>query len=443
MRLAESIRISLYLVIAIFGSIGEVRAGTYEDLLDDVFPTSIPSVDLSESHFKIVGSEDLPPGVKITLEPNSVQWSRIDERLVLPRARVRIESPGIEGGQATVWGRSAPLSRSENGTWIGEFLVPLVTGKASAFTVSWRKSGAEVSRTLRLERTFDSTDRIGVDSSCSSARLVFRGRTSMRKPWIAADCRWIREKSGERDLPALDLLLFWDGEDDSLRVNGAKVPAISPSVFRLRLRPEGGPAVVETREGELFEIQYALPPEMSLGFVGLGLGPYRYRLSGAGTEVSSTTGVLTVYGSYQLGESVRLTAFNATTLHRNFFTDTGLYVKTDSFRFFDQRIGVYLMFGANFFGFKFNSGTRFKGGAPQGFEAVIRDFLQANRSLTAGAFVYPPIDGKSYYNVWLRYGSPSFFGELNYIAIRDRFDDLPVFTRSAGLSIGFPFARLF
>jgi hypothetical protein len=182
---------------------------------------------------------------------------------------------------------------------------------------------------------------------------------------------------------------------------------------------------------------------MSLGFVGLGLGPYQYRLSGAGTEVSSTTGVLTIYGSYQLGESVRLTAFNATTIHRNFFTDTGLYVKTDSFRFFDQRIGVYLMFGANFFGFKFDSGTRFKGGAPQGFEAVIRDFLYANRSLTAGAFIYPPIDGKSYYNVWLRYGSSKFFGELNYISIRDRFDDRPVYTRSAGVSVGFPFARLF
>jgi hypothetical protein len=426
---------------------GNVQAETYEELLDDVFPTSVAPVSLSEADFEVIGAEKLPSGARVSLEAGSIQWSRIENRLVLPRVRVRVELPGVEGGRATAWDRSTPFQREANGTWSGEFLLPLVSGTGSRFMVSWTKPGADsVSQTLTLARRSDRTERFAVDTSCSSSHLSFRARSGAnagRGAWVGADCRWIREKREGRDLAALDLWLFWDGEDDFLRVNGVKVPAVAPSVFRLELRPESAPLIVTTREGETYEITYAVPPEMSLGFVGLGLGPYLYRLSGEGTEVSSTAAVITIYGSYQLGESVRLTAFNATTVHRNFSTDTGLYVKTDSFRFFDQRIAVYLMFGANVVGFNFDSGTRFRGGAPQGFEAVVRDFIKPNHSLTAGAFVYPPIDGKSYYNAWLRFGSPKFFGELNYIAIRNRFDDRPVYTRSAGISVGFPFARLF
>jgi hypothetical protein len=358
-----------------------------------------------------------------------------------------VEIPGIDGGRATTWGRSTPFHRGPEGAWSADFLLPLVSGAGSSFVVSWTKAGAEATaQNLRLVRRSGENARFAIDTSCSSSQLGFRARPGSnpaRAPWAAADCRWIREKQGSRDVAALDLWLFWDGEDEFLRVNGVRIPAVAPSVFRLELRADTAPIVVTTRDGESFEVDYSVPPEMSLGFVGLGLGPYHYRLSGEGTEVSSTAAVVTIYGSYQLGESVRLTAFNATTVHRNFSTDTGLYIKTDSFRFFDQRIAVYLMFGANVVGFNFDSGMRFRGGAPQGFEAAVRDFVKKNHSLTVGAFIYPPIDGKSYYNAWLRFGSPSFFGELNYISIRDRFDDRPVYTRSAGISFGFPFARLF
>ncbi len=186
-----------------------------------------------------------------------------------------------------------------------------------------------------------------------------------------------------------------------------------------------------------------IPSRLNRGFFGMGIGPYHYELHAPGTEVNTTTGIVTVYGSYQVGEIVRITAFNATSIHKNFFSDTGLYLKTDSVRFFDQRVSAYLMLGANLVGYKYGPSTRYNFGAPQGFEAVYHDFLSLNKTMTVGAFIYPPIDGKSYYNAWLRYGASGFFLEMNYLAIRTLFETDSIFTKSVGVSIGFPLARFF
>jgi hypothetical protein len=428
--------------------VSPAHAGTYEALLDDLFPTSNPRSDLNERSYLPVGVESLPAGSSVKIEEGSLQWGRIEDRLVLPRVRVRVEIPGATSGNVTIRGRSTPF-RIEGRSAVAELLVPLVSGKASEFSVRWGSGRSGSQKPIRLVRVDDGADRFSVDPSCSSSFLGVRRRNppadgaSARSASATFDCRWIREGTTGRALPVLDLAVHWDGEDDSLRANGSDVPAVDPSIFRLRLSPRSESVVIETRSGDAYEIHYRLPPEANLGFVGLGLGPYHYRLLGAGADVATFAPLFTIYGSYQLAETARLTAFNATTLHRHFFSDTGVYIKTDSFRFFDQRIGVYLMLGANFYGFKFDSGTRFKTGLPQGFEATIRDFLRPNRNLTAGAFVYPPIEGKSYYNLWLRYGSAKFFGEVNYLRLRDRFDDQWIQSRNVGLSVGFPIARLF
>ena len=87
--------------------------------------------------------------------------------------------------------------------------------------------------------------------------------------------------------------------------------------------------------------------------------------------------------------------------------------------------------------------VHFNFGAPQGFEAIYHDFLGVNKTMTVGGFVYPPIDGKSYYNGWLRYGTSGFFIEVNYLSIRTKFEGDEVGTKSVGASIGFPLAKFF
>jgi hypothetical protein len=80
---------------------------------------------------------------------------------------------------------------------------------------------------------------------------------------------------------------------------------------------------------------------------------------------------------------------------------------------------------------------------PQGFEFIVRDLFARNRNLTAGAFVYPKISGRAYYNFWLRWGSPQVFGELNYIEWQEPHGDERTHSRALGVSFGAPILRFF
>lgn len=255
------------------------------------------------------------------------------------------------------------------------------------------------------------------------------------------DCRVIRSESADGLLASLDLFLFVDGAGNELKMNGSTVKAEAPSLFRFRLFPQNQPILLDSANGDAFELRYRIPTKMNRGFIGIGLGPYEYHLAAPGTDVSTTAAIFTLYGSYQITDSVKFTAFDATAVHKNYFTDTGLYFKSESAKLLDQRINIYVMLGANLVGVKYGGDTQRKWGAPQGFEMVYHDFLSPNRALVFGAFIYPPIDGKSYYNSWLRYGSSSFFGELNYLGVRNRIDDASVYVRSLGFSVGFPLAN--
>lgn len=425
----------------------------YRALLDDPFPNSIPPVKLLPDLYRWRGIESLPAGSKIEWDTESVQWSRVDERLVLPRARVKIEIPGVDGASLLVWSRTTPLRKSLKGSWFGEATVPLVSGVASKLSVLLKKGTSETEYPLYLERVAgEGSDSINIDSSCSAwhveiARRPALGGEKLKAPapsaLLIADCRVVRNASAEGLLASLDLLLFVDGSGDELKMNGSTVRADAPSLFRIRLFPQNQPIVLESAIGDVYELRYSIPTKLNRGFVGIGFGPYRYHLAAPGIDLNTTAAVVTLYGSYQLSDSTYFTAFNATAVHKNFFTDTGFYIKSESVRLFDRRVTLYVMLGANLIGFKYGAETQKKWGAPQGFEAAYRDFLSPNRSLVFGAFVYPPIDGKSYYNAWIRYGSPSLFGELNYLGVRNRFENESVYVRSLGFSVGFPLARFF
>jgi hypothetical protein len=137
-------------------------------------------------------------------------------------------------------------------------------------------------------------------------------------------------------------------------------------------------------------------------------------------------------------------AFNATAVHSAYNTDFGIYLSQESLKTLDRRISVNVMLGAHFFGYKASNQNMFQFGAPQGFEIVFRDFAQKSRNLTFGSFIYPLIDGKEYYNTWVRWGTGSVFAELNYIGWREPLENGErAFSRSVGISVGMPWTFRF
>ncbi len=437
----------LGLIIFSRAEAAEPIANPYAELVDDVFPNSGPPLTYGTELFRWSGAEGLPAGTKIDFIPGSIQWSRVHERLILPRVRVKIEVPGVDGAQLEVQSRLSPLRRSLKGSFFGEAVIPLVSGLPSRIVLRIRKAGVDSESAVSLERIPNPLDQFGIDATCSpwgveiTAREI--GKKEKKGNVILSACRMIRGESSEGMVALLDVLLFVDGSGDSIRVNGVVAKAEAPSLFRLRLSTQAQPFILEMQSGESYDLKTKIPPRLNRGFFGLGFGPYQYRFTAPDTDVTTTAGIATIYGSYQVAETVRFTAFNATAIHKNYFSDSGFYVKTESVKLLDQKVTLFVMLGANFVGFKYSGTTHFNFGAPQGFEAVYYDFLASNRTGTIGAFIYPPIEGKSYYNVWARYGAPGFFVELNYIAIRTKLESDTLDVKSAGLSVGFPLARFF
>ena len=107
----------------------------------------------------------------------------------------------------------------------------------------------------------------------------------------------------------------------------------------------------------------------------------------------------------------------------------------------DRQFALNIMLGAHALIFPL-SGTQVKIGAPQGIELIYRDLFARGMSASAGGFFYPEIAGKTYINSWIRYGSPSFFGEFNFILWRESVigetQTYKVTSKSVGLTFGFP-----
>ena len=151
--------------------------------------------------------------------------------------------------------------------------------------------------------------------------------------------------------------------------------------------------------------------------------------------------MLTLYGSYFITESLRLVSFGAMTLDSHLTTDLGVYINTEYLKFLDRRVVINLLLGAHAIGFSTLGQYYLRIGVPQGVEILFFDFLKKGYNLNTGFFIYPLISGVSYYNVWLRWGSGSLFGEFNYISWDQPVNDQAFHSDSAGISVGIPIAR--
>ena len=135
-----------------------------------------------------------PAGVTVSLEPGSLQWVRVAEFVVLPRARLRIEIARADGAQATVAGIVTPLP-ARDGRTVRELLpVGLLSGAASAVEVGYVSEGVEKHFRFRLRfRPRPETaaaPRVLIDASCSRFGLRPAGAGTLRDgEWIYIGCR--------------------------------------------------------------------------------------------------------------------------------------------------------------------------------------------------------------------------------------------------------------
>ncbi len=381
-------------------------------------------------------------GVRFSLGRKSLEWVRVSEVLVVPRARLMIRAEGVTDGQISNGGFHQALDTRE-GVGFAAIPIALISGDRNPIHLSIvRKDGGVEKGTLlvRYRPKNPQKSPVFVDSGCSSFRLTVESTGAKQDEWAYIGCRLVYAQGDSHRTSTLELFVFWDGVGQSVRIGGIDTPASSPSVWALRLKSTPGSVKLVAGQHEL-RIGYRIAEKLKLGSLGVGVGPYLYKFDSPGVNVNTVAPLVTLYGSYFVSETMRVVAFNATAVHGKLNTDLGVYLNSESVRSMDRRFSLNLMLGGHLLGFASEGGNRFVFGAPQGVEAILRDAVLPGYSAALGAFIYPSIQGKAYYNVWLRWGTDGVFAEFNYISWEERWSNLRAFSRSAGICVGFPLVR--
>jgi hypothetical protein len=416
------------------------------EALSETMPTAIAPAEFSAEDFALEWDGPPLPGVEVRLQARSLEWVRVQDVLVLPRARADFHIARATKGSVSQASFSQPFVSDGASGLTAELPVALLSGEGGEIKIEIDGATAKL-RVNFHPREGTVRGPTEIDPSCSRygvtavQKVPLEGKSIAQADWIYIGCRLVGSESNEHRTASLEVFVLWDGVGNSIQVEGLETPEASASVWLLRMRSKPGKVRLRGKLREI-EVSYAIPENLHRGGLSAGIGPYSYFYQSDNELAKGTTAMLTLYGSYQLYDQIRAVAFDATMFNFQMISDFGLYISAEQFRTFDRRVALNLMLGAHVIGFRTNDDYLVIFGAPQGIELTISDFLGKNRNLGAGAFIYPSIGGKAYYNTWLRWGSPSFFGELNYISWEENREDRGRFySQSVGVSIGFPLAR--
>ncbi|OFZ53361.1 MAG: hypothetical protein A2428_10385 [Bdellovibrionales bacterium RIFOXYC1_FULL_54_43] len=424
------------------------------EVLSESVPTAFAPTDFNVGDFRIEWIGEPIPGVTVRIEERSLEWVRVSELLVLPRARILFEMDRIEGGRITSAGFSQAVSVQGGHQGRAEIPVALISGDQNPIELRIRpfREGVRAPDTgvtkdihgkLRVvfrPRSESKTARVYLDTSCSRYGLKTESLGFKADEWVYIGCRMVHTESIYRT-SSLEVLVYWDNVGQSILVGGIETPSSSVSLWPLRLYADPGTILLRAGSHEM-RLRYSIPRQLHHGAVSLGIGPYAFNFRDESHEVSNTTLMPTLYSSYFITESMRLVAFGAVTANAQLISDFGVYLSSEYIRTLDRRVAVNLMLGVHSIAFRTGGQYYFLLGAPQGAEVVVYDFLGRARNLTLGGFVYPSIQGKAYYNTWIRWGSGALFGEINYIAWEEKLDSEQYSSRSMGVTLGFPLGFL-
>ena len=430
-----------------FGSVLALTRPLSEETLSESVPTAFAPGPFEIADFDLEWSGDQG---SVKLDQGSLQWVRVNEILVLPRARLILDVENLESGQLSHSGFHQSIE-VKAGHGHAEIPVALISGDKNPIAVTLVRAGKVTLSEIRIRfhpkgraKNLTQKERIFFDSTCSPFQVSGQVSHPESHPeshndnWMYVGCRQVRALKEDSQTSSLELFVFWDNVGQSISLDGVVTPSQPESVWQLRLRSDPGKVVLKSKDHEV-TLTYHAAKILHNAFVGLGIGPHSFEFQGDGNQGSSIVPLVTLYSSYFITETIRFVGFGARTLNPRQFTNVGAYLYFESNRFFDRRGVINFLVGVHGLGFRAADEFYLVNTFPQGVELVYTDAFVRGKSLKLGAFVYPLIAGNSYYNLWLRWGG-SIFGELHYFAARTQPTSTVYTAESFGVSVGFPLA---
>ncbi len=425
-------------------------------LSDEVLSESVPTA-FSPNHFDVLDFDfqwvSHPiPDLQVQLAKGSLQWVRVREVLVLPRARLVVDVQNVQGGEVSSSGFSQPLiidkdhdkDHGEQSHGHAEIPIALLSGDKNPILISVKRGDQVLRGKIQVQfkpgtELQNSDNHVYVDSSCSPFSVSVESLTPSLDDWIYLGCRQVRAMNQNSQTASLEIFSFWDNVGQTIQVGGVETQAASPSMWPLRLQSQPGQVLLQGKDHKIL-LHYKIAQTLHAFSLSMGVGGYSHGFTGGGEDFSNFAVFGTLYGSYFIAEDVNVVGFGLTALDSHNYTDVGLYLKLENNRFLDRRASLNLLIGGHAMGFKAQGQYYLVFSAPQGFELIYRDAFQRGRNLAAGAFIYPSISGSAYYNIWLRWGK-QLFGEVNYIAWQAQPNTVSYSSNSLGITFGFPLAR--
>lgn len=372
------------------------------------------------------------PNITAKWVPESVQWIRNENNLLLPRAllsiKVKSDAPDIhiEYKNMTV----IPFKKSneiyESSIYVDLFnhdSITIIKGSGLLDKILIEALAAKSAHSKQL-----------IDYSCSPYDLKIEGIDS---EYLSIGCKMNQIMADGLAYPLLEMTL----STANLRSLNKAAPPYTLFIHNKSLVEINLKDVDESIK--TLRIKASLPQRLYRLKTAFGFGPYLYQTEFKDQKLlSKLAPSIMFYAKYDLTETASFKAFDALMYSKVKFNNSGLYFSYDLATIFDGRILLNALLGLQGLHYQFGSlnKTEFQLIYPQGFEFIYKHAFIENYNLMYGMFL--STGDNTYTNAWLRYGKRGFL-ELNYIEWGNHTSINKPHIRMWGLSVGLPFFNAF
>jgi hypothetical protein len=361
--------------------------------------------------------------VEANFVEDSIVWFRIQQNLVLPKARVQLKVQNCFENLYFEYKDQKVFFQNEVVFFVSLFELDKV------YIYSEFQRIAVLSFILKENKTY-----IFIDHSCFPYGLEVSG---FEGNGLLVGC--VLKRVGKRHYETPFLEVTWLSPSLSLENQSSsfynKIIFTESKVVSFDL-------LNKNKEKHKVNFKVKIPSKMHRLKTALGFGPYELRTQMSENNLTKLiTPSFMLYANYWIDDELSIRAFDALVSNNpvrlKVFNNFGLYFAYELNRVLDKRIQLIALLGFQGVtnstqGFSTNSFTQLI--FPQGFEFSYFNAFGAKNYIFNGGIFLLPSSTNPYVNSWLRFGK-KIFVEVNYI-------DWQLYERKArmfGLSFGIPF----
>jgi hypothetical protein len=353
--------------------------------------------------------------VTLTLQPDSVDWVRTSEVLVVPTARLEVVGQNISAGtvQASGFQQAMTIEGSQGRV---EIPIALLTGAYNPIRVSIVRDGVPLSGTATLRHETKGAPLIARDTSCSKHWLTWTTTGDFAGDWIFLGCREAQVRGEGGRTSSLEIYALWDGPAGLTTAGVTSGPTLT-NTWTYRLRHTPGTLTLTDEDRDELKLSYRIRKRSHNGVMGLTLGP---AISPTADGALTASGFLRPHLILRVDERSRAVFFDALFVNEEgWINDIGGYYGSPLLSLADDRIRVSSLLGAHLQTYAVEDKTVVRYSFPQGIDIHIPDAVLPSWWLRAGGFIQPKVGQSAYYQAYVRYGPMSYL-EVNYTSWQHR-----------------------